>query len=133
MQLKKINSFEDACKILNRDTCLPDFSMVPEKDRKAIIAHYKLTVICAALNEGWVPDWNNGKYDKWFPWFYMNNKGSSGRFSFGRSGDRRSGSIVGSRLSLSSVGSRLCFKSREISDFAGRQFEDLYRDYFLIE
>lgn len=121
---KKVNSFEDACSVLNIDTNLPDFSMVPEKDRKPLIAHYKLTVICEALNDGWVPDWSNGDWDKWYPWFDMDDEGSSGRFSFSRSVDLGSHSLVGSRL---------CFKSSELASFAGRQFEDLYRDYFVID
>lgn len=121
---KKVKSFEDACSVLNRGTTLPDFSMIPEKDRKSLLAHYKLTVICEALNEGWIPDWQNGEWDKWFPWFRMSGSSSSGRFSF-RCSDVR--------YSYSTCGSRLCYKSEEISDYAGTQFEDLYREFFVID
>ncbi len=121
---EKVKSFEDACKVLKRDTSLPDFSMIPEKDRKPLIAHYKLTVICEALNEGHVHDWNNGKWDKWYPWFYMSGSSSSGRFSFVVSVDQGS---------LSDCGSRLCFKSEELADYAGKQFEELYREYFVMD
>lgn len=121
---ERVKSFEDACKVLNRETILPDFSMIPEKDRKPLIAHYKLIVICEALNEGWTPDWNNDKWDKFYPWFYMEGSSSSGRFSFDDSGNRHSGSYCGSRL---------CFKSEDLADYAGTQFEELYKEYFIID
>ena len=120
---KKVNSFEDACSVLNIDTNLPDFSMVPEKDRKPLIAHYKLTVICEALNDGWVPDWSNGDWDKWYPWFDMDDEGSSGRFSFYGSD---------ALFSDSTVGSRLCFKSRELAEYAAKQFISIYKKVFTI-
>lgn len=121
---KKVKSFEDACSVLKREALLPDFSMIPEKDRKPLIAHFKLTVICEALNKEWVPDWQNGGWDKWFPWFRMSGSSSSGRFSFHCSGGQRSGS---------NCGSRLCYKSEELADYAGTQFEDLYKEYFVID
>ena len=92
-----------------------------------IIGNQELVVITKALNEGHVHDWSNGKWDKWFPWFWFNNdKGSSSasRFSFDDSVSLFSGSRCGSRL---------CFKSKELSDYAGKQFEDLYREYYVIE
>ena len=50
----KIKSFEDACKHLRLNpNDLPVVDMLPEKDRKSIIAFYKLTIIIRALNEGW--------------------------------------------------------------------------------
>ena len=123
----KVRSFEDACKVLSIEPRTADFSFLDEKEQKAHLAHFKLVIIAKALNEGWTPDWSNGKFDKWFPWFWFNNEwgsSSSGRFSFRRSGFRSS---------LSYCGSRLCFKSEELADYAGQQFEDLYRDYYVID
>ncbi|MFL9835012.1 hypothetical protein [Chryseobacterium terrae] len=121
---KKIKTFEDACKYLKRNATLPDFSMIPEKDKNSLIAHYKLTIICEALNEGKLPNWSDGKWNKWYPYFYMDDSSASGRFSF-----------YGSdfRCSDSAVGSRLCYNSEELSDYAAKQFEDLYRQYFVVE
>jgi len=31
------------------------------------------------------------------------------------------------------VGSRLCYKTRELATYAGRQFEGLYNDFLLIK
>jgi hypothetical protein len=66
----KIKSFEDACKHLRLNpNDLPVVDMLPEKDRKSIIAFYKLTIIIRALNEGWEPDWSN-----WDEWKYSEEK-----------------------------------------------------------
>jgi hypothetical protein len=34
---------------------------------------------------------------------------------------------------VASVGSRLCFKSRELAEYAGKQFIDIYTDFFIIK
>ena len=76
-----------------------------------------MCVITKALNEGWVPDWHNGNWDKWFNWFNMSSS-SSGRFSFVYSDDRL--------RSISDCGSRLCFKSKDLAQYAAKQFIDIY-------
>ncbi len=123
----KVKTFEDACSVLGINP--EDFKITyPEKvnhHAKALAAHTKLIIIAEALNEGWVPDWSNREWDKWFPWFDFNDSSSSsGRFSFYDSDDR---------YSYSNCGSRLCFKSEELADYAGKQFEDLYREYYVID
>ena len=120
----EIKTFEDACTKLGLDAAkvLPDFSMFPEQHQKAMTAHAKLIIIAEALNEGWKPDWENGKWDKWYPWFVMGSPSGSG-FSFFGAGDWRTASRAGSRL---------CFKSEEIAEYAGTQFEELYKDYFVM-
>ena len=120
----KVKSFEDACKVLDITPSVPVVTGIPEKYQKPLIANYQLMVIAEALNEGWSPDWSNGEWDKWYPWFNMDNSSSAGRFSFDDA------DALGSH---SSVGSRLCFKSEELADYAGTQFLELYRELFVIE
>lgn len=112
-----IKTFEDACKVRGIDpNNLPDFSMIPEQHRQALTDHYKLVIIAEALNEGWKPDWNNDDEYKYYPWFDMEN-----------------GCVFdgyGCYFTDSFVGSRLCYRSREIAEYAGKQFEDLYKSYF---
>lgn len=122
----KIKSFEDACKHLRLNpNDLPVVDMLPEKDRKSIIAFYKLTIIIRALNEGWEPDWSN--WDEWkcYNWFYV-EKGEDQRSS----GFRCDG--TGYADTLTSIGSRLCFKNIELAKYAAEQFKELYREYLLI-
>ena len=120
----KVKSFEDACKVLDITPSVPVVTGIPEKYQKPLIANYQLMVIAEALNEGWIPDWSNGEWDKWYPWFDMDNSSSAGRFSFYVAGTQHSGSLVGSRL---------CFKSKDLATYAGTQFLELYRELFVIE
>ena len=120
----KVKSFEDACKVLDITPSVPVVTGIPEKYQKPLIANYQLMVIAEALNEGWTPDWSNGEWDKWYPWFDMDASSSAGRFSF---------YAAVNRYSCSLVGSRLCFKSEELADYAGTQFLELYRELFVIE
>lgn len=95
-----------------------EFTDQMHPDEKAYIL---LKLLAKSLNEGWTPDWNNGKWDKWYPWFYLDG-GWSG-FLFNDSVNRDS---------ISHVGSRLCFKSKELSDYAATQFIELYKQFMTI-
>ena len=86
------------------------------------IAYKMLKVITQALNGGEVMDYKDTKVYKYFPWF--NAVGSPAGFSF-------DGYCCGS--SHSGVGSRLCFKTRELAEHAGKQFESIYRDFMVID
>ena len=120
----KVKSFEDACKVLDITPSVPVVTGIPEKYQKPLIANYQLMVIAEALNEGWTPDWSNGNWDKWYPWFDMDDSSSAGRFSFYG---------AAAQGSLSVVGSRLCFASEALAEYAGTQFLELYRELFVIE
>lgn len=116
----RIKSFEDACEVLGCTKSLPDVSMFPDKHQKSILAYYKLIVIVEALNEGWTPNWKDENEYKYYPWFKVLSSG----FGF-------SNSYYGYGLTGTAVGSRLCFKSRDLSDYAGKQFVEIYNDYLL--
>ncbi|WP_166964662.1 hypothetical protein [Yeosuana marina] len=123
-----IKTFEDACEVLSVDpnNAIPDFSMFPEKHQNAMISHAKLVLIAEALNtienggEPWTPDWTNGEWDKYYPWFDMDSASGVG-FSYL--------DFVLWR-SISTVGSRLCFISSSLARYAGNQFIELYKAYF---
>ena len=88
------------------------------------IAYRKLKTIAEALNEGWRPDWANSNEYKYWPWFvYL---GASAGFSFANTYGTASNSAA-------HIGSRLCYKTRELAAYAGRQFEGLYNDFLLIK
>ena len=116
MPTKKIKTFEEACKALNQDPTLPEYPMLSEAEKKAAIAHYKLVIIARALNGNWKPDWTNWNENKYFPWFDFRG----GRFVF---------RLVGCDYTLSYLGSRLCFRTRELAEYAGKHFEDLYNQF----
>lgn len=121
-----IKTFEDACKALNFEPSVPDFSMIPGKHQKAMLAHYKLVVIVEAVNEGWTPNWsdtNQWKYELWPDVIEDKSKPSGFGLSFYGCDywDTRT-----------TVGSRLCFKSREVAEYTFETFKELYENYFLI-
>jgi hypothetical protein len=68
----QIKTWEDICAALQRDpNALPDVSMLPEKHQKFVLASIKLTYAAEALNEGWEPNWNNPKEDKYYNYFWL--------------------------------------------------------------
>ena len=124
--MKSIKTFEDACKALKIETTLPVVTGLPKKHKAAIIAHYKLVTITEALNEGWVPNWNDSNEWKYSPWFEVvasAKKPSGSGLSFYDADDWRTDTVVGSRL---------CFKSRELCQYAAKQFKKLYEAAYLL-
>ena len=122
--MDEIKTFEDACTKLgiNVEEIKLTFPEQLNHHAKAFIAHIKLVIITEALNNGWKPDWTNGKWDKYFAWFVM---GSSSGAGF---------SCIGYDYwdTHSDAGSRLCFKSRKLAKYAGTQFEDIYKEAFVL-
>ena len=124
--MKKLKTFEDACKVLELDPkkVIPDFTCYPEPDRKAAESNSKLMIVIKAANQlendgkEWVPDWDDGNYNKCFPWFKM---GSSGFRYLAHA----------TWASDSHVGSRLCFKTSELCEYISTQFIELYKDIYL--
>ena len=114
--IEKIKTYEDALQATGRPN-VPDFSALPEDMRKHFTALYKMVVIVEALNEGWKPDWNNTDERKCFPWFWM----SPSSFAFG-------GSCCDYEDADAGGSSRLKLKSRELADYCGKQFEDIWED-----
>ena len=88
------------------------------------IAYRKLKTIAEALNEGWRPDWANSNEYKYWPWFVYNPAAAG--FSCANTNGAASDTAA-------HVGSRLCYKTRELATYAGRQFEGLYNDFLLIK
>jgi hypothetical protein len=119
---KEIKSFEDACKKLNREPLLPEVSMLPVPNQKAVIANYKLDVIQEAINKDWKADWTNWNQYKYYPWFDLSSSGSG--FSY---------HVCDCGYTTSDVGSRRVFPSSEIAKYVGKQFIDLYNDAMWIE
>lgn len=114
----RVKSFEDACAVLNID--IDWFKDQTQYDSPDELAYKKMKIIVRALNEGWTPNWDDSDEYKWRPWFYMDNP----------SGFRFGDSRCGASCSHSAGGSRLCFKSRELCDYAAQQFLPIYKELF---
>ena len=119
----RIKSYEDACFELGLNPKdLPEVNNCESKDQSSIIAFYKLTIIARALNEGWKPNWKDSSEYKWFPWFKVNRDAAGVGFSY---------TYSATSLAYAYVGSRLCSKSDELATYFGKQFIDLWNDFFL--
>lgn len=122
---KRVKTYADACAVLGiepmNETVLAKLGFTKDE-----IAYRKLKTIAEALNEGWRPDWANSNENKYWPWFVYNTAHAGFSCAAANSSYAASGTVAG-------VGSRLCYKTRELAAYAGRQFEGLYNDFLLIK
>ncbi|MDD5013695.1 MAG: hypothetical protein PHW73_01160 [Atribacterota bacterium] len=117
---KTIKTFENACEKLNiNPNYLPEVSTIGEFG-KSIIAAYKLMIIFKAINNGWIPDWNNRNEYKYYPWFEVLSSG----FGFGSS-------HYDCVNVDTSCGSRLCTDTSDKALYIAEQFKAEYQEYFL--
>ena len=156
---ERVKTFEDACQELNRrannrDDAAEDILCDYESNADNIcvpetVAYMKLTIIVAALNEGWSPKYTEDEY-RWFPWFVLYTeaeyedlskerkaqcrvvgRASSNAYAYG--GLAFTGASYASSSSGTHYGSRLAFKSEELASYAGKQFIDIYAVWMGIE
>jgi len=118
--IDRIKIYEDACAELGENP-IDEAACKKLGMNKNDIAYMKLTQIVRALNEGWVAKVYDNEY-RWYPWFYHNESPSA--FAFTVSGYDYSAADAGS-------GSRLCFRTEELSNYAGKQFLDLWREFIV--
>ena len=128
---KDFKTFADAEKFAVRN--LPfDYQEYVSSITDSAPAHIKavsrLILFCRVLNydpatkKSWIPTWDNGSERKWAPYF---------QYSAG-SGFAFSGSDCDCDDTVTYVGSRLCFKTEAISNYAGTQFIETYREFLTI-
>lgn len=108
-----------------------------------IIAYLKLRIIAAALNEGWEPQFTEDEY-RYYPYFYFYTKeeyeqlsdedkgrcvGRSFNNAFADGGLVYADANSDSSSSYAYDGVRLAFKTRELAEYAGKQFLDIWADF----
>lgn len=150
---ERVKTFEDACKELGEDHKLVQqyraIEGTPLMDSIDVVAYFKLRIITAALNEGWVPQFTEDE-ERWYPylvlWFKGEFEDKSDEWKDERNlqvpvvvGGADNGSDVGvSALysnndvsnSYTCYGSALVFRKSEIARFAGQQFTELWANYY---
>ena len=151
---ERIKTFEDALNTLGENDMLvkefrifcdamTDENYFPSCD---ILAYFKLRIICAALNEGWEPQFTEDEW-RYFPWFRLYTQEEYDELdeedktrvvlrSYSSSDAYGGVACVDADYdaagSDSNYGSRLAFKSRELAEYAGRQFVEIYADFNFI-
>ena len=144
---ERIKTFEDAREALGDEHPLvKEYWGVVNVDldiTQDLIAYLKLRIIVAALNEGWEPKFEKGE-NRYYTWFYLYTKEQydelddeeKGRCVL-RSGYSKNsscgfvccGESYDASGSYTSNGSRIAFRTRELADYAGRQFVDEFADF----
>ena len=140
--MERVKTFEDACNELGIDH---NEWMQDKKElglEADVIAYLKLRIIAAALNEGWQPQFTEDEY-RYFPWFCLYTQSeidemieedkSRVLYRSYNYANANGGVAYASTLSDSSythlyIGSRLAFKTRELAEYAGRQFVEIWAD-----
>lgn len=114
--IDRIKTYEDACRELGiEDPSITFSGGISEEETLSTIAYIQLRRITEALNEGWKPDWENTNELKHYNWFNMNSSAAPG-YSH----------------AFSRIAAHLYFKSRELAEYAGKQFEDIYREFMTL-
>lgn len=124
-----IKSFEDAYNKLGKDNPLiKEFDHMMEYVDlfdKSSIAYCKLKIITSVLNDGWVPSYEDEEY-RFYPWFRVLVR------SYADSGVSVAHAFSAASSSNTNIGSRLAFKTEELAEYAGKQFEEIYKDFLLL-
>lgn len=141
--MERVKTFKDACNELGIEH---DKWVQDKKDlglEADVIAYLKLRIIAAALNEGWKPQFTTDEY-RYFPWFYLYTQSEidemseeeksrvvfrSYSYANAHGGVACAVTSYDSSSASTSVGSRLAFKTRELAEYAGRQFVEIWADY----
>lgn len=141
--MERVKTFKDACNELGIEH---DKWVQDKKDlglEADVIAYLKLRIIAAALNEGWKPQFTTDEY-RYFPWFYLYTQSEIDEMSeeeksrvvyrsysvaHANGGVAYACTVYDSSNAGTVIGSRLAFKTRELAEYAGRQFIEIWADY----
>ena len=138
---ERIKTFDDAVDELGSEHPLVKQYMAAANGNKSFtrntIAYIKLQIVAASLNEGWFPDLLN-KEKRWYPYYKIyagdeiDDISPDATYLFGAScGLAYVSSFFAWSGASSSVSARLAVKSKEISDYFGNQFIDIWAEYLL--
>lgn len=141
--MERVKTFKDACNELGIEH---DKWVQDKKDlglEADVIAYLKLRIIAAALNEGWKPQFTTDEY-RYFPWFYLYTQSEidemseeekirvvfrSSHYASANGGVAYAFTSYVSSVTYANIGSRLALKTRELAEYAGRQFVEIWADY----
>ena len=153
---ERIKTFEDACNELGEDNLMVRvYQTLIARDGKTeqslaewmgkdVVAFLKLRIITEALNEGWHPKFTEVEC-RYYPWFYIYAKEKYNNFSE-EENHRRVGRVIyrgrnyacayggvsyaiashGASSAYAVVGSHLAFSNRDLAEYAGKQFIDIW-------
>ena len=142
---ERVKTFEDAVMILGNDNqaVIDYFAISRTHCADDIFAFAKLRVIAEALNEGWKPSFDKDER-LYYPWFGFYSKDEFDKLDEDIKGESRgplqsvnNTYAVGEYVYDNCVGSywssydsvRLAFKTKELAEYCGKQFIDIWTDF----
>ena len=147
---ERVKTFDDACKELGIDAEAiqqqwqdAGITMLDE------VAYQKLRIITAALNEGWEPEFKKDEY-RYYPYCILYTKAEIEQKDdewkdeynlqlWVGGGDSNSGANCGLAgaysynawsAALASISARLAHKTEELAIYSGKQFTELWANYY---
>ena len=152
--MERVKTFEDACRELGEDhpfvrsyNGYANNIHENNKNDTDILAYLKLRIICAALNEGWEPQFTEDEW-RYYPWFTLWTEDelseksdewktdrhliSTGEYQTDYAGLVSASSLNAPSSATADVGSRLCLKSDTLAVYCGKQFINIWADFCLI-
>lgn len=140
---ERIKTFEDACKELGDEHPLvKEWNYWQGCCSADLAAYLKLRIICAAINEGWEPQFTEDEW-RYYPWFYLDDMGDvekkerrmidTGDYVTEYAGICAAYSSYAPSASDASFGVRLCLRSSDLAIYCGKQFIKLWADFNLIK
>ncbi|MDB8999919.1 hypothetical protein PN653_04770 [Parabacteroides distasonis] len=152
--MERVKTFEDACRELGEDhpfvrsyNGYANNIHENNKNDTDILAYLKLRIICAALNEGWEPQFTEDEW-RYYPWFTLWTEDelseksdewktdrhliSTGEYQTDYAGLVYAYSFYAPSGTDAYIGSRLCLKSDTLAVYCGKQFINIWADFCLI-
>lgn len=152
--MERVKTFEDACRELGEDhpfvrsyNGYANNIHENNKNDTDILAYLKLRIICAALNEGWEPQFTEDEW-RYYPWFTLWTEDelseksdewktdrhliSTGEYQTDYAGLVCANSPNTPSSTIADFGSRLCLKSDTLAVYCGKQFINIWADFCLI-
>lgn len=152
--MERVKTFEDACRELGEDhpfvrsyNGYANNIHENNKNDTDILAYLKLRIICAALNEGWEPQFTEDEW-RYYPWFTLWTEDelseksdewktdrhliSTGEYQTDYAGLVCAASHNAPSTANADIGSRLCLKSDTLAVYCGKQFINIWADFCLI-
>jgi hypothetical protein len=147
---ERVKTFDDACKELGIDAEAiqqqwqdAGITMLDE------VAYQKLRIITAALNEGWEPEFREDEY-RYYPYCILYTKAEIEQKDdewkdehnlqlWGGGGASSSGALCGLAfahsvyawsIALANISARLAHKTEELAIYSGKQFTELWANYY---
>ena len=148
--MNRIKTFDDACREVTgkseEEWLAEDVTESMDED---VLAYLKIRIIVAALNEDWKPTFKDYE-TRYYPYYWLYTKDEWESLSayereelepsacrVGGASDAGSmswplfvSSAFGWARAGSSFGARLAFKSEELARYAGKQFFDIFKDFY---